>query len=195
MLKTTLFSLLLFSFVSLSQQVKAQTDSKKASEKPQNFSSENNLYFGLGLGLDYGGLGTRIEIMPLPFIGFFGAVGYNLQSLAFNGGFSLKILEDEPFTPTIQGMYGYNAVSLPGYSYSGKTYYGPSVGIGVDGKFGKYAHKLSQLLIILSAAVNSKVIFKTTTIYYLLLLALALTFIFRQNKAIKQLKNYFRPFP
>lgn len=142
MLKTTLFSLLLFSFVSLSQQVKAQTDSKKASEKPQNFSSENNLYFGLGLGLDYGGLGTRIEIMPLPFIGFFGAVGYNLQSLAFNGGFSLKILEDEPFTPTIQGMYGYNAVSLPGYSYSGKTYYGPSVGIGVDGKFGKYAHKL-----------------------------------------------------
>ena len=110
-----------------------------------NYDDEESIFFfGIGTGLDYGGLGVKIEGIPTPYLGIFGGVGYNFRGLGLNGGLSFKALPSKKLSPTIQAMYGYNAVivvkELPEYS---KTYYGPSVGAGLEWKLGRKPNKLS----------------------------------------------------
>lgn len=88
---------------------------------------------GLGIGQGYGGLGARLSLLPAKFVSIFGGVGYNLHKAGFNIGGSFKLLPDKRVTPTLIGMYGYNAVIVVfGKEEYNKTYYGPSFGAGLE---------------------------------------------------------------
>lgn len=112
----------------------------------QRYSDERErafFYFGIGTGLDYGGIGLKAEVVPFPYLGIFAGAGINFQGLGANGGFSFKALPFKKVCPTVQAMYGYNAVIIvKGVSGYNKTYYGPSVGAGIDWKLGRNANKL-----------------------------------------------------
>lgn len=89
--------------------------------------------FGLGLGLDYGGIGGRLTITPTTNFGVFIAVGYNLQKAGVNGGLTYKFLPDKKVCPVMHIMYGYNAVILvEGMDQYNKTYYGLTAGGGIE---------------------------------------------------------------
>lgn len=88
---------------------------------------------GLGLGLDYGGFGARLTIMPTTHFGAFVAVGYNLQKAGVNGGLTYKFMPEKKVIPVVQIMYGYNAVIVvEGVAAYNKTYYGLSIGGGIE---------------------------------------------------------------
>ncbi len=111
------------------------------------------LYFGLGAGLDYGGLGVKAEFMPVKHIGIFAGAGYNFCKIGYNGGVSWKLLPDKKSTPTLMAMYGYNGVLRPYSFFSGtmvyeKVYYGPSVGGGYEFHLGKSRTKIALSLVV-----------------------------------------------
>jgi len=104
---------------------------------------EHIFYMGIGTGLDYGGIGLKGEIVTFPYLGIFAGLGYNFQGLGANGGLSFKALPFKRVSPTVQAMYGYNAViTVKGASEYNKTYYGASVGAGLDFKLGRNDNKL-----------------------------------------------------
>ena len=93
------------------------------------------VFFGPGLGLDYGGIGVRGEIQPHKNIGIFIGGGYNLAEPAFNAGASFKLLTTGRVQPVVMAMYGYNAAVRINYWNGGaytEDYYGPSVGAGCE---------------------------------------------------------------
>lgn len=101
-------------------------------------SSTGNLHLGIGIGLDYGGLGGRLTFIPgdasKTSVGIFVATGFALNGLGFNAGLNLRIGQQR-LVPTISAMYGYNGViKVIGASQYDKTYYGPSVAIGFENK-------------------------------------------------------------
>ncbi|HNR19069.1 MAG TPA: hypothetical protein PKN75_06485 [Bacteroidia bacterium] len=86
---------------------------------------------GLGLGLDYGGFGVKLNLNPTKNLGFFIGGGYAIVKPGFNAGVTLRILPDKQFCPFVSGMYGYNAaVKIKGAAKYNKLYYGPSFSIG-----------------------------------------------------------------
>lgn len=95
--------------------------------------SQQKVFLGPGLGLDYGGLGLKAEVQPLKNLGFFAGGGYNLVDLAYNAGLSFKMMTNKNLQPVIVGMYGYNGVikiqKRPDLS---RTYYGFTAGTGVE---------------------------------------------------------------
>ncbi|HRO41414.1 MAG TPA: hypothetical protein PL009_01175 [Flavipsychrobacter sp.] len=104
---------------------------------------ESIFFFGIGTGLDYGGVGLKAEVVPFPYLGIFAGAGFNFQGLGVNGGLSFKALPFKKLCPTVQAMYGYNAVIVvKGAAGYNKTYYGPSVGAGLDWKLGRNPNKL-----------------------------------------------------
>jgi len=107
-----------------------------------------NLYVGPGLGLEYGGIGGKVEYVPVKYLGIFGGAGYNIAGLGWNAGVSYKILPGSKVTPIIDAMYGYNAVIESSSSWNSyKIYYGPSFGGGVDIRMGRRDNKLSAILL------------------------------------------------
>lgn len=90
--------------------------------------------FGIGLGMDYGAFGGRFAFRPSsPSFGLFVGLGYNLNGLGYNIGASWRISPDKKTVPYLSAMYGYNAVIvIDGASQYNKTYYGPSVGFGLE---------------------------------------------------------------
>lgn len=109
------------------------------------FNSENDkkMYFGLGTGMDYGGIGGKLEYLPVKYIGLYAGIGTNLLTIGINGGISLKVLPNSKITPVIQGMYGYNGVIIIKDSKEhNKTYYGFSTGAGAEWKLGRKDNKL-----------------------------------------------------
>lgn len=102
----------------------------------ENYTFEREpsiIKLGVGLGIDYGGLGGRMTITPIPHVGIFGAVGYNFHKTAYNVGVTYKILPDKRVTPVASIMYGYNAaIVVEGAKEFDKTYYGPSMGGGIE---------------------------------------------------------------
>jgi hypothetical protein len=122
-----------------------------------------NFYAGIGLGLDYGGIGFKAEFLPVKSIGIFAGAGANLDKVGLNGGLSWKILPDKKVTPTLMAMYGYNAVLKVKSAFGNavvfqKTYYGPSAGAGCEIKTGKNSNKWSIAVIVpfRSQAFNDK---------------------------------------
>lgn len=92
-------------------------------------------YFGLGLGIDYGGIGGRVEFQPVNAIGLFVGFGYNLATPAFNGGVSIKTAPNKRFCPVFVGMYGYNAAIKIKRAYGSdvsESYYGVTAGAGFE---------------------------------------------------------------
>ncbi|KAB1155585.1 hypothetical protein [Flavobacterium luteum] len=97
-----------------------------------------NTTIGLGLGLDYGGIGANILYYPVDQIGLFGGVGYAFAGAGFNVGakFRLNAKKESPkIGPYLIGMYGYNAaIAVKNASKFNKLFYGPTFGFGVDFK-------------------------------------------------------------
>lgn len=97
--------------------------------------SEQKALAGIGIGLDYGGLGVKAEFQPVNFLGVFGGFGYNLADPAYNAGLSFKLTPGKKIVPTLVAMYGYNAALKVKYAYGSefhKTYFGPTIGAGVE---------------------------------------------------------------
>jgi len=61
-------------------------------------AQENNqVYLGLGIGLDYGGIGAKVEYLPIKNVGVFGSLGYNLLNVGWNVGATYKIMPDKRY--------------------------------------------------------------------------------------------------
>ena len=112
-------------------------------------------FTGIGVGLDYGGVGLKLEYLPAPWLGISLGGGYNLAGIGLNGAISYKIIPKQEVTPVVTAMYGYNAVIIDKYKRSGnqivvKTiYYGPSIGGGVDCAVGRLKqNKITMLVLI-----------------------------------------------
>lgn len=103
----------------------------------ENTPAVSKMNLGLGFGLDYGGFGARFTYLPVEKLGVFGALGYNLDGAGFNGGLTYRVSPSKNICPTISAMYGYNAVIIieGAEAYNG-TYYGPSIGAGIEWKLG-----------------------------------------------------------
>ncbi|HLW42745.1 MAG TPA: hypothetical protein VKY82_10305 [Flavobacterium sp.] len=111
--------------------------------------SEHQVYSGLGIGLDYGGIGAKIEYLPIKNVGVFGGLGYNFSSVGWNVGATFKIMPDKKVSINPMVFYGYNAVSIvdgaPEYEM---TSYGVTAGVNVDIKMGSRGNKLSAGLFV-----------------------------------------------
>jgi hypothetical protein len=127
-MKTSLLSTLLFLFL-IPAFVNAQE------EEPVPFKLDK-VSLGLGLGLDYGGIGANITAYPTKNLGFFLGGGYAMTGFGYNIGAKARIVPNKPAPkvfPFAMAMYGYNAViSVSGASEYNKIFYGPSVGFGID---------------------------------------------------------------
>src|SRR5205809_3440799 len=92
-MRCLLVLLLMLSYASLHSQ-----------EQPHDYFNA-----GIGLGFDYGGIGTGLTYLPDPRIGLFGAAGYNLETFGWNAG-AQWIIPAKKNHFFLAGMYGYNAV-------------------------------------------------------------------------------------
>jgi hypothetical protein len=94
---------------------------------------ESKANLGFGLGLSYGGIGARLSFLPVSQLALFGAAGYNLNGLGYNVGAQVRLAPGKKVVPALLAMYGYNAVIVvQGAEQYNNTYYGPSVGFGVE---------------------------------------------------------------
>ena len=89
--------------------------------------------FGVGVGLDYGGIGLRLSVLPDSHLSLFAAFGNNLNGAGYNLGVAYRFT---PFNSTCwyyTMMYGYNAVIvINNASQYDQTYYGISPGFGIE---------------------------------------------------------------
>jgi hypothetical protein len=123
-----------------SGEVVAASRSKYAEEdklviaKGSSISDSDYSYFrfGAGVGIDYGGFGGRLTILPDKHVGLFLAGGYAIVGFGYNVGVMLKTSPDKRVSPYFSAMYGYNAaIAIAGASQYNKLYYGFSLGGGV----------------------------------------------------------------
>jgi hypothetical protein len=113
--------------------------------------SEQSIYLGTGIGFDYGGIGGKIEYLPVKHFGVFGGLGYNLLSLGWNVGATYKIFPDKKVSPNLMAFYGYNAVFKGIDSYAAQynmTSYWLSIGGNLDILIGRRGNKLSVGLFV-----------------------------------------------
>ncbi len=96
-----------------------------------NAQSAQKAFFGIGGGLDYGGLGLRGELQPNKNISIFVGAGYNFAAPAFNAGASYKIVTGGRAQPFLTAMYGYNAVIKIKNAFA-DDYYGFTTGVGCE---------------------------------------------------------------
>ena len=114
----------------------------KAPELPGNdiFSA------GLGVGMDYGGLGANLLFYPQKNFGLFAGAGYAFIAMGYNGGAKLRITTPRSIVdPFLLAMYGYNvAFMVSGGEQYNRLFNGPTFGLGIDlgqrpGKFGYWS--------------------------------------------------------
>lgn len=116
----------------------------------QASAQENNqVYLGLGLGLDYGGIGAKVEYLPVKNVGVFAGMGYNILGVGWNVGATYKIMPDKKVSVNPMVFYGYNGGSkvtgAPEYDMISN---GVTAGVNVDIKMGKRGNKLSAGLFV-----------------------------------------------
>jgi hypothetical protein len=91
---------------------------------------------GIGIGLDFGGIGGNLQICPTQNVGIFAGVGYAHFGFGYNVGVKLRSVPDVSniqFSPFGMLMYGYNtAIEINGASSYNRYFYGPSIGLGFD---------------------------------------------------------------
>lgn len=96
--------------------------------------------FGLGYGIDYGGIGAKAGFYPIKYLGLFGSVGIMGGGIGWQVGivgFILPRSNRKTARPYVKASYGINAATIiqGGSEYNG-TFAGPSVGIGLELRFG-----------------------------------------------------------
>jgi hypothetical protein len=96
--------------------------------------SKKGFYLGIGFGLDYGGIGAKLEYVPIKHFGVFAAAGYNLAKIDWNAGLSYCINPNKATSYKLIAMYGYNGVLDIKGGYADKTIvsHGFTPGVGVD---------------------------------------------------------------
>lgn len=126
-----IFIFLVFSLV----QVNGKCQSKNTSS---DSITHETVSFGIGAGLDYGGIGVNGSVFLRKNIGVFLGLGYNLIGPGYNAGLKYKFQTKNPNAKTVinlLAMYGYNgAIKITeksGNSIS-KVYHGPAFGIELD---------------------------------------------------------------
>ena len=131
---------------------------RKAKSSPDSttdktFYPRSTTYFGIGAGLDYGGLaGCKLEFLPFPELGLFAGAGFNFNGIGYNLGASIKFSPNHAARPILTGMYGYNAVliqkGLNDQVVDKKTYYGVSVGAGGEFDTGERRQNKISVMVI-----------------------------------------------
>lgn len=99
---------------------------------------------GLGIGMDYGGIGGKVLFYPQQNIGVFGGLGYAFVGPGYNAGLKVRIVTPtytQRVAPYFTGMYGYNVViKVKNAGQYDKMYYGFTAGFGLD-MYAKKARK------------------------------------------------------
>lgn len=123
----------------------ASTSFAQETETPiHNLNAPKSVYLGLGFGLDHGGMGAKIEYLPVKNIGVFAGLGYNLAELGWNLGATYKIKTSERFSINPTAFYGYNGVlKVDGASEYDMVSHGLSVGLNLDFHVGKKDNKIT----------------------------------------------------
>jgi hypothetical protein len=119
---------------------KSESQSPITQTKPTSSSKEDpdpltlpNI--GIGLGVDYGGIGLRFSVPLEKHISVFLAGGYALSGLGYNLGSRIKFSPQKRVTMTTSIMYGYNAaIKVINASQYDKVYTGLSLGLGFETK-------------------------------------------------------------
>lgn len=99
------------------------------------YGQSEKMNVGLGVGLDYGGLGGKFTFLPGEKVGLFAGLGYNLDGAGYNLGALYKFSTDKRVRPYATAMYGYNGVISVEDSdgnTEAETYYGFSLGAGIE---------------------------------------------------------------
>jgi hypothetical protein len=96
----------------------------------------NRTFIGIGMGLDFGGIGMNVmHNLTNSFGGYIG-VGYAFAGVGVNGGVTLRLVPKKPESravPFFTGMYGYNAaIAVQNADDLSRMFYGPSVGFGIE---------------------------------------------------------------
>ncbi len=114
------------------QELITNVNNSSSLETPK-ISNMPKIGFGLGMGIDYGGvIGLKLST-PISYVSLFAGLGYNLIEAGFNIGIIARPFPKKLFTPTVTGMYGYNAVIIiRGAESYNQTYYGASIGAGIE---------------------------------------------------------------
>jgi hypothetical protein len=96
--------------------------------------------FGIGLGLDYGGLlGVQIAVVPIKHLSIFAAGGYYFYQFGWNVGMKLLFISKTSkhvVRPFLKGMYGCNSIIMTDKDEYNKVYKGFTVGLGLELRFG-----------------------------------------------------------
>lgn len=87
---------------------------------------------GIGLGMDFGGIGLRGSAYLGENVDLFGGVGYALAGVGYNVGFIFGFTPKERVHPTLSAMFGTNAGLLSETNPSqNEMFLGPSFGAGI----------------------------------------------------------------
>jgi hypothetical protein len=91
---------------------------------------------GIGMGLDYGGVGVNFLTYPGKRLGLFMGGGYAIAAFGINAGIKYRFIANKPtskMNPYILAIYGYNAaIAVLKATQYNKLFYGPSIGFGLD---------------------------------------------------------------
>ncbi|MEJ1241208.1 hypothetical protein WBG78_23875 [Chryseolinea sp. T2] len=130
MIKRLVVLLLLISSIASAQET---SDEKEYKDKYALEDDYAKFTLGFGMGLDFGGFGTRLTISPVKSLGLFAGMGYNLVGFGFNGGARFRFAPDKKVNPTLLAMYGYNGVIkvVDMDEYNG-SYNGFTIGAGIQ---------------------------------------------------------------
>jgi hypothetical protein len=91
---------------------------------------------GIGIGMDYGGIGGNLLFYPQRNVGIFGGVGYAIAGVGYNVGGKFRLVSEKGkgrVVPYFMAMYGYNtAIAVTNQTDLNKLFYGPTFGLGID---------------------------------------------------------------
>jgi len=121
----------------------------------QDETKESTGDFGIGLGIDYGGIGGRFAFRPSPKAMLFAGLGYNLNEVGYNVGAAWRLAPGKRTVPYLGAMYGYNAVVVvDNQSQPSYTFNGPSFTFGLEFHSRKNASNYFNLEILLPLRSN-----------------------------------------
>lgn len=103
------------------------------SKNPENDFSSTAVTgdFGIGLGLDYGGIGGRITLLPSKNLGVFFGGGYAFAGFGYNAGLNFRATPDKRASFIANIMYGYHAAyAVSGAPQLNRFFYGATAGVG-----------------------------------------------------------------
>jgi hypothetical protein len=95
-------------------------------------STKGKAAIGLGVGLPYGGFGTKLSVNPVNQLSAFLGLGYNTVGVNYNAGLQYIVPSKKQTEFFLTAMYGYNAViKIKGTDIYNQSYSGFSGGAGL----------------------------------------------------------------